>query len=166
MGGAVIERQDQLLLVCNRRRDGRIDWTTPGGVIDAGESVLAGLTREVREETGIEVSSWSQPLYEVDVIFQDMGSHLRVVAHSAVEWIGELAIEDPDGIVVDADFVGPDRRNDRLTQSPQWVREPLLDWMSTRISDTAGLEATVSEVRVYEYLVTGTDLARLTVEPR
>ena len=57
VGGAVIEHEGQLLLVRNRRKNGSVDWTTPGGVIDEGESVLSGLAREVFEETG----SRSQP---------------------------------------------------------------------------------------------------------
>jgi 8-oxo-dGTP diphosphatase len=66
VGGAVIEVgipglaavggvTEGVLLVENRRRDGRSDWTPPGGVIDPGEDVVDGLTREVREETGLEV---------------------------------------------------------------------------------------------------------------
>ena len=63
VAGAVIERQDQILLVRNRRRNGDHDWTTPGGVVDAGETVLEALGREVTEETGLIVSSWSTALY-------------------------------------------------------------------------------------------------------
>ena len=53
VGGAIVEGPDGLLLVRNRRRNGALDWSPPGGVIDAGESVLEGLTREVEEETGL-----------------------------------------------------------------------------------------------------------------
>ena len=55
VGGALIRHGDGLVMVANRRRDGSIDWTPPGGVIDAGEALLEGLAREVREETGLEV---------------------------------------------------------------------------------------------------------------
>ena len=40
---------DHVLLVQNLRRNGSTDWTTPGGVIDDGESALGGLEREVVE---------------------------------------------------------------------------------------------------------------------
>src|SRR3546814_14851417 len=61
VGGALIVSDEGLLLVQNRRRNGAHDWTPPGGVIDEGESLIDGLTREVREETGLRVTEWSGP---------------------------------------------------------------------------------------------------------
>jgi len=48
VAGGIIEGPDGILLVQNRRRDGSLDWSTPGGVIEVheGESVVDGLTRE------------------------------------------------------------------------------------------------------------------------
>jgi ADP-ribose pyrophosphatase YjhB (NUDIX family) len=34
VAGALIERDGELLLVQNRRRNGRVDWSPPGGVIE------------------------------------------------------------------------------------------------------------------------------------
>ena len=65
VGGALILSDEGVLLVQNRRRNGSHDWTPPGGVIDEGESLLEGLTREVQEETGLRVTEWAGPLYEV-----------------------------------------------------------------------------------------------------
>ena len=65
VGGAVIEGPMGVLLVRNRRRDGSFDWSPPGGVIDPGESVIDGLTREVLEETGLQVTVWSEIVYEI-----------------------------------------------------------------------------------------------------
>ncbi len=153
VAGGVLERGGQLLLVCNRRRDGRLDWSTPGGVVDEGETVLEALGREVVEETGIEVTRWSSPLYEVDVFAGDLRWHMRAVVHQAEAWVGDLEVADPDGIVIDADFVDVSRRDRCLDTSPAWVREPLLDWMATR----------PATVEVYRYEVDGTDLSSLTV---
>jgi 8-oxo-dGTP diphosphatase len=132
VAGAVVEDQTGLLLVQNRRRDGRIDWSPPGGVVDPGETVLGGLTREVREETGLTVTDWSDVLYEIVAEAPDMGWNLRVVVHRALEWEGEVRIDDPDGIVIDARYVEVDCCNDHLAGSPQWVRDPLGAWLAER----------------------------------
>ncbi len=153
VAGAVLERGEELLLVCNRRRNGRLDWSTPGGVVDEGETVLEALGREVVEETGIEVLEWSAPLYEVDVLADDLQWHMRAVVHQAESWVGDLDVADPDGIVIDADFVDAARRDRCLVTSPPWVREPLIDWIETR----------PATVEVYRYEVDGSDLSSLIV---
>lgn len=134
VAGAVVEQDDQLLLVRNLRRNGDHDWTTPGGVVDRGETVLEGLTREVNEETGLVVRSWSVALYRVRVEFPARDWVMNVSAHRALEWSGELLVDDPDGIVVDAGFCGATEVARRLHESPRWVREPLLAWTQRRPS--------------------------------
>ncbi|MEJ7583197.1 MAG: NUDIX hydrolase [Acidimicrobiales bacterium] len=153
VGGGVVEGPAGLLLVQNRRRNGMVDWSTPGGVIDAGESLMEGLTREVREETGLQVSDWSGPVYEVQAEAPDLGWRLRVEAHLAVDYAGDLVVDDPDGIVVDACFTPPGGCQGRLAGAPRWVREPLTDWLTQRWV----------AARTYRYRVDGTDLATLGV---
>ena len=41
VAGAVLEHGDGLLLVCNQRRNGSLDWSTPGGVIDATDASVS-----------------------------------------------------------------------------------------------------------------------------
>ncbi len=146
---------DRVLLVENVRRNGVSDWTPPGGVIDPGEDLLVGLTREVREETGLEVLRWAGPLYEIRAEAPDLGWRLRVEVHMAAVVEGEVSIgADPDGIVVDADWFGASSCEDRLGASHPWVREPLLEWMLERFDATR-------EFR-YEVLGTGVSDARVT----
>jgi len=154
VAGALIEAEDGLLLVRNRRRGGLEDWSTPGGVIDAGETVLAGLGREVREETGLEVLSWEGPVYEVRAEAPDLGWLLRVEVHRAVAYEGELCVADPDGIVVDARFVARAECDDLLADAHRWVVEPLVAWLRGEGPPGGG----------YEYVVRGRDLATLEVE--
>jgi 8-oxo-dGTP diphosphatase len=135
VGGGIILGPEGLLLVQNRRRNGHLDWSTPGGVIDEGETMIGGLTREVAEETGLIVHEWSGPIYTLETAAPEMGWHLRVEAHLAVAYEGELRIDDPDGIVVDAVWVDPHECGDLLASNQQWVREPLLEWLVERWED-------------------------------
>ena len=52
VAAAVIDQAGRLLAV--RRRDNG-HWEPPGGVLELDETIPAGLVREVREETGLEV---------------------------------------------------------------------------------------------------------------
>ena len=132
VGGALILSEEGVLLVQNRRRNGSHDWSPPGGVIDEGETLLDGLTREVEEETGLRVTAWEGPVYEVRCEAPDMGWNLRVEAHLATAYEGELHVDDPDGIVVDARFVPLDDCVGHLDTCHPWVREPLEAWLTER----------------------------------
>ncbi|MCP3913889.1 MAG: NUDIX hydrolase [Actinomycetia bacterium] len=134
VGGGVIGDASGLLLVRNRRKNGRSDWSPPGGVIDPGETIVGGLTREVQEETGLAVSNWQGPIYRIEVVAPDMGFHLAVEAHQAIQWSGRLEIDDPDGIVEESRFVDVDEGARLLDTGPPWVAEPLMSWVGERWS--------------------------------
>jgi 8-oxo-dGTP diphosphatase len=133
VASGLLETPDGVLLVRNVRRGGFEDWSTPGGVIDAEDAdLLAGLTREVEEETGIVVHKWSGPLYEVHAYAPDMGWRMRCEVHLAVDFSGDVRVDDPDGIVVEAAFVPHDQCDEKLASCPLWVREPLAAWLRDR----------------------------------
>jgi 8-oxo-dGTP diphosphatase len=52
VAAAIVDEGGQLLAV--RRRDNG-HWEPPGGILELDETIHAGLVREVREETGLEV---------------------------------------------------------------------------------------------------------------
>jgi 8-oxo-dGTP diphosphatase len=52
VAGVIVDGQDRALLI--RRRD-NLHWEPPGGVLELGETIHAGVRREVREETGLAV---------------------------------------------------------------------------------------------------------------
>jgi 8-oxo-dGTP diphosphatase len=159
VGGAVIESdtasEASVLLVENLRHNGTSDWTPPGGVIDHGEEMTTGLRREVQEETGLEVLEWSTgPLYEIRAEAPGLGWTLEVEVHRAVRVGGRLTIgSDPDGIVVDAQWVRAGDCAGRLCDAHPWVREPLLEWLQERWEDT----------RRFRYRIDGDHFAQLAI---
>jgi 8-oxo-dGTP pyrophosphatase MutT (NUDIX family) len=149
VAGGLLETPEGVLLVRNVRRGGFEDWSTPGGVIDADDAdLLAGLSREVEEETGLVVQSWSGPLYEVRAYAPDMGWRMRCEVHLALEFTGDMRVADPDGIVVEAAFVPRAECDERLASCAPWVREPLAAWLRDGWAPRSGVG--------FEYEVHGT----------
>lgn len=155
VASGIVERDGHVLLVQNRRRDGRLDWSPPGGVIEIadGESVVDGLTREVEEETGLRVTAWEGPVYEVEAAAPDMGWHLRVEVHRAVEFEGDLGADDPDEIVIDARFCPVDALDDELATMWLPTHEPLVAWLVERWTDA----------RMFRYHIEGADRATMNI---
>ena len=134
--GGLIRKDSDILLVANRRKGNlhlgkrdEIDWTPPGGVIDRGESAVGALEREGYEETGLQASTWSDLDYGVSVNFVGHNMSLQVKVFEAIEWTGSLVVNDPDGIVEDAEFFSEKVCEARLRSSPVWVREPVLAYL-------------------------------------
>ena len=150
VAGALVESADGLLLVCNRRPSGLVEWTTPGGVIDDTDATLrAGLTREVFEETGLVVTEWDGPVYEVRAVAPELGWSMRCEVHRAVRYEGDLVVDDPDGIVVDARFAAVTECAAILATCARWVREPIEEWLAARWGS--------DRPRRYAYEVSGAD---------
>jgi 8-oxo-dGTP pyrophosphatase MutT (NUDIX family) len=161
VAGGIVESSDGLLLVKNRRRTGAHDWSPPGGVVDETDaSPIAALTREVEEETGLLVSNWQGPVYEVEAVAAGLGWTMRCEVYVADGYEGDLRIADPDGIVVDALFVPIERCPAHLEACYPWVREPLTEWLTDRWVEPRGFRydlrgETISEITVIRAGATG-----------
>ena len=53
--GAVVVDVGRVLLVRRGREPLKGEWSLPGGMLELGEGLTAGVVREVREETGLDV---------------------------------------------------------------------------------------------------------------
>ena len=124
VAAGLIQGPDGFVLVQNRRRDGSLDWSPPGGVIEVheGESVTDGLTREVAEETGLLVSTWQGPVYDVEVVAEELGWELRAEIDASGRWAYRYfspTVETLTGQPPHFFLAGAHR----------WVREPIEAWI-------------------------------------
>ncbi len=95
--GAVVWRENKVLLVRRGKPPRESEWSLPGGAQHTGETVREACVREVREETQLTVSVG--PLLDViDGIFRDPNGKVRhhyTLIDFEAEWTaGEAAAAD------------------------------------------------------------------------
>ncbi len=74
--GAVIVQDGQVVLIKRRYEPLAGQWSLPGGRLELGETLEAGVAREMLEETGLEIEAG--PVIEVfDRIFLDQERQVR-----------------------------------------------------------------------------------------
>ena len=68
-------------------RDDAKQWSLLGGMVDDGERATAAMVREIREETGVDVSA-----IEPKVLYRMVANDIRNTRHARIETTGGLAL--------------------------------------------------------------------------
>jgi len=95
--GAVVFKEDKVLLVLRGKPPAEKQWSIPGGCVELGETLQEAAEREITEETGIVIQA-KKPIYTFDVIEHDEDGHIRfhyVIVDLAADYAsGELRAGD------------------------------------------------------------------------
>lgn len=122
---AAIIRDGRVLIARRARGPALGIWTLPGGVVEAGESLLEALKREVAEETGLAIEPVTLAGYR-EVVARD--GDARVVRHFVIMCFASRWIS------------GEPQLNDELSEA-RWLQPSELDALNT----TEGLAAIVAD---------------------
>ncbi len=113
---AVLELEGRILFV--RHRKGASEYhLLPGGGVERGETLEEALTREVREETGLECRV-VKPLFISDTVEPGGGMHVVNLTFLAEVTGGTLAAPADDPRVAGADLLGPEGLDDLDLRPP------------------------------------------------
>ncbi len=95
--GAVVFKDERVLLVRRGQPPAEDLWAIPGGSVEIGETLQAAAEREIQEETGIQIRA-AKPVYTFDVIDRDRAGKIRfhyVIVDLAASYVsGELSAGD------------------------------------------------------------------------
>lgn len=126
---ALLRRGEHIVLVQEQRDDQEI-WSIPGGGVERGELLTEALIREVKEETGLNLTAVGPLAYLVNTTTNRYPSTV-LLTFDCAEWNGEIAVHDPDGKVTGAVLLPLNQARAVLASSTATRPEiePLLDYL-------------------------------------
>ena len=74
--GAIIFKENHVLLVLRGKPPAQNLWSIPGGSVKLGETLQQAAEREIREETGLNIRA-HEPIYTFDVVDRDDNGNIR-----------------------------------------------------------------------------------------
>lgn len=122
---AIITRDDRVLMIRRREREGKLLWAFPGGGIEAGETPEQAAVRETAEEVDLEVKA-IKPLG--DRVHPQTGRHMSYVACEVVG--GEARVADEEELAEVAWI--------RLEEIPDYVPWGLFGPVQEYLDETLG----------------------------
>lgn len=124
---AVIVDDTERVLVIRRRDNGK--WEPPGGILEAHETILDGLLREVHEETGLLVEP-----ERLTGVYKNMTRGIVALVFRARVHMGELRVTD------------------ETTKAEWWTRQQVIEHLdeayAVRVLDA--LDAQNTTVRAHD----------------
>ena len=113
---AIIRHDDKIFATQRGYGDFAGDWEFPGGKIEAGETPEAALTREIREELGVEVAverllgivDHDYPEYHMNMrlyICRHIAGEPQLSVHSAGRWLGRADLYSVPWFEADMDLI-------------------------------------------------------------
>ena len=95
--GAIVFKDDRVLLVKRKNPPYPNEWAIPGGKVRYGETLKQAVAREIREETGIDIDVM-EPVFTFEVLPEDKqsdtGFHYVVIDFNAVYTSGDILAAD------------------------------------------------------------------------
>jgi 8-oxo-dGTP diphosphatase len=104
---AAVVREDGRFLAIQRRDNGH--WEPPGGVLEPGESLLDGLLREVREETGLTVEPG-----QLSGVYQNMSQNIVAMVFRCTAASGQRTASDETSRV---EWLSPNQVKELMTEA-------------------------------------------------
>ncbi len=123
--GAIVFKNDAVLLVRRANPPSRGVWAIPGGNVKLGESLQQAAEREILEETGVRISA-GEPVYTFDYIDRDDAGRVKF-HYVIIDLLAEYLRGEPQA--------GDDAADARWV-SPRVVKTLKVSTMTTKLLKT------------------------------